>query len=403
MFPGMEQRIFKLARAGGIETNTTTFGQRAGTFASAATNSGQATLLTRREKTGLNGYLILPAASLGSNAPLHLAHTVGARADEVELPTDLGDTPAIGTIHYKPSPALRETQAGIDPTELPRLLANTLPEGAWVSVTMRKPSNKERKVYATWLAYRLGTAVPTHHSTSPNAFLVSITAGASSPAEVESLLSQITAGLPGFDLDSGVRLAPKHHAVVFGLPVGAVLAAAVLFGLPQLPPEFATHVPAITAPFLYLLSGLAGILGLAAVTGKIASPDAKQRRRLAVPVFAPPAARRGKPKPPHKEQTLRGQRVVNGTKVPFEKYVPASDGDYPLAPDTFMVGPTVVVGMVSPHAGAVSGAAATKSRSTPPSMLQPIGPMIGTNADGSAHLSAEAMRFSLAVVGRPGS
>jgi hypothetical protein len=90
---------------------------------------------------------------------------------------DLGDTPAIGTLNYKPSPALRETQSGIDPTELPRLLANAMPEGSWVAVTMRKPSNRERKHYTPWLGNRLGTAVPTHHSTSPTAVVVSITAG----------------------------------------------------------------------------------------------------------------------------------------------------------------------------------------------------------------------------------
>lgn len=88
------------------------------------------------------------------------------------MPEDLGDTPAIGTLTYKPSPALRETQAGIDPTELPRLLANAMPEGSWVAVTMRKPSNRERKFYTPWLGNRMGTAVPTHHSTSPTAVLV---------------------------------------------------------------------------------------------------------------------------------------------------------------------------------------------------------------------------------------
>jgi hypothetical protein len=403
MFQSMEQRIFRLARAGGIDTNPTTFTQRAGTFASAATNTGQATLLTRRESSGLNGYLILPAASLGTNAPLHLAHTVGARAEEVQMPEDLGDTPAIGTLNYRPSPALRETQSGIDPTELPRILANAMPEGSWVSVTMRKPSNKERKFYTPWLGNRLGTAVPTHHSTSPTAIVVSITAGGSSKEEVTSLLSQVTAGLPGFDLDSGVRFAPTKHALFFGLPAGLLLAAATLFGLPQLPAEYAAYIPAGIAPLLYGISGVAALLGLAALAGRISSPDTKLRNRLAQPVFAIPAARRGRPRPPRKEQTIRGTRRVGDEKVPFEKYVPASDGDYPLAPDSFMVGPNVVVGMVSPHAGAVSGAAATRARATPPVMLQKIGPLLGTNDDGSAHLSAAAMLFGVAIVGKPGS
>jgi hypothetical protein len=82
----MEQRIFRLARAGGIDTNPTTFTQRAGTFASAATNTGQATLLTRREKTGLNGYLILPAAALGTTCAAEPGgEAAGARHPEHRL------------------------------------------------------------------------------------------------------------------------------------------------------------------------------------------------------------------------------------------------------------------------------------------------------------------------------
>ena len=134
MFQGMGHIIFRFTRAGGVETNPATFNQRAATFASAIANTGHVTLLTRREASGLDGYLIIPADSEKNNAPLRLAHTVGARADLTELPDDLGDTPAI-----EHSPALRETQSGIDPTELPRLLGHTLPEGSWVAVTMRKP------------------------------------------------------------------------------------------------------------------------------------------------------------------------------------------------------------------------------------------------------------------------
>lgn len=129
MFSGMEQLIYRLARVGGIETNPTTYTQRAGTFASAVANTGTATLLTRRDSTGLNGYLILPAAAAGHKAEIHLAHTVGARAEPAELPAELGDTEEIGTLEFRPSVALRETQADIDPTELPRLLGNAMADG----------------------------------------------------------------------------------------------------------------------------------------------------------------------------------------------------------------------------------------------------------------------------------
>ncbi|MCU6481920.1 type IV secretory system conjugative DNA transfer family protein [Arthrobacter sp. A2-55] len=399
----MEQRIFRLARAGGIETNPTTFTQRAGTFASAVANTGPATLLTRREKTGLNGYLILDEKAVGSNAALHLAQTVGARAEAAELPDDLGATPVVGQLTYHPSPALRETQAGIDPTELPRLLATAMPEGSWVSVTMRKPTTRERKHYTPWLAHRLGTAVPTHHSTSPNAVVVSMIAGGASRAEVDSLLLQVTAGLPGFDLDSRVHFPGRFHRALLGLPAGLLLALATLIGAPHLDPAILAQLtPAI--PYALGTAAMMAAAGVAAATNLVKSPDRKLRARLAVSEFPHPASRHGPPKPPHREKVVKGHtKGADGDRIPFERFIPAFDGDYPLAHDAFMVGPNVIVGMVSPHAGAISGVAGTKARSTPPVMLQPIGPFLGTNDDGNAFLSADDLRMGTAIVGRAGS
>jgi hypothetical protein len=399
----MEQRIFKLARAGSIDTNPTTFTQRAGTFASAATGNGAATLLTRREASGLNGYLILPEKSVGMKAEIHLAHTVGARAEETTLPTDLGDTEAIGTLTYRHSPALRETQSGIDPTELPRLLANAMPEGTWVAVTLRKPGNRERKFYSTWFAHRMGTAVPTHHSTSPTALVASITAGASSKDEVRSLLAQITAGLPGFDLDSNVRFAARRSPVLYGAAAGLALSLATLFGTGLLP-EPARDVISLINPALLWSAAVAWALAIAAtVSGKIPSPDTKQRNLLDNAAFPAPKLRRLRPKPPRKEKLVKSVRVVNDQKVTQERIIRAFDGDYPLDSAAFMLGPSVVVGMVSPHAGAVSGTATTRARATPPVMLQKIGPLLGTNDDGNVHLDAAALLFGCAIVGKPGS
>lgn len=59
MVPDMEQRIYRLARAGGIDTNPTLFMQRAGSFTSVATEYGGATLLIRRSLSDMNGYLVL--------------------------------------------------------------------------------------------------------------------------------------------------------------------------------------------------------------------------------------------------------------------------------------------------------------------------------------------------------
>lgn len=414
MFQGMEQQAFRMARAGGIDTNPTTFVQRAGMFASSVANTGAATMLTRREASGLNGYLILPGNAVSHKAEINLAHTVGAHAEPVGLPAELGDTEEIGMLEFKPSPALRETQNGIDPTELPRLLANAMSEGTWVAVTMRRPGNRERQFYTPWLAHRLGTAVPTHHSISQTALVVSITAGASTKAEVRALLAQVTAGLPGFDLDTTVRFARPRSAVFYAGATGAALSLAAAIGLPVLAPSVPAGIEGISPELIAALSGtlpgflfaaaaVFGLAFLAGLSGRLPSPESKLRDHLDAGTFPAPLQRHSRPQPPRKERMVRQTRVVNGDKQSFEKLIHASDGDYPLNRRSFLVGPSVIVGMVSPHAGAVSGVATTKARATPPAMLQPIGPMLGTNDDGSAHLSADDLRMGTAVVGKPGS
>lgn len=404
MFLGMEQIIFRFARTGGIETNPTKFIQRANAFASSIPANSSATLLTRREPEGLRGYLILPATSAGTGNPsLHLAHTVGAKAEQVEMPNDLGDTAHIGELIYRASPALRETQAGIDPQELPTLLANTMPMGSWVSVTLRQPSNKERKHYAPWIANRLGTAIPTHHSTTPSSVVISLSAGASTREEVSALLTQVTAELPGFDLETSTRFPAGRSPLFWGLPAGAALVLATLFGLPQIPAEYAAYLPGFMKPALLAAAGLGILAGLAALSGRLPGPETKLRALLAAASFPVPPARTGKPKPPRKESVVRVARTVNGEKVFHDKKVPASDGDYPLARNAFLAGPSVFAGMVSPHAGAVSGLSGVRDRAVPPAMLSRIGPMLGTTPDGPAHLSAAAMLFGVAIVGRPGS
>jgi hypothetical protein len=104
MASGMDQRIYRLARAGGIDTNPTLFTQRASAFASAATEYGTATLLTRRSGSDMNGYLILTGKSVDTSAAIQLAQTVGARAEEDTLPEDLGGSEAIGTLTYRALP-----------------------------------------------------------------------------------------------------------------------------------------------------------------------------------------------------------------------------------------------------------------------------------------------------------
>lgn len=135
---------------------------------------------------------------------------------------------------------------------------------------MRAPSNNERKHYAPWLVYRLGTAAPVHHSTSPAAMVVSITAGGSSQDEVRSLLAQVTAGLPGFDLDSEVSFPATRHPAAVGAFIAPALAAAALIGVPFIPADVIELAPAafsFLTPVLLDLAVVAGPLAAGAFTG----------------------------------------------------------------------------------------------------------------------------------------
>ncbi|MEH0110567.1 type IV secretory system conjugative DNA transfer family protein [Tersicoccus sp. MR15.9] len=397
-------RAYRMAKASSVDTNPMQFNQRTAAFAAAATTAGPATLLARRDERGLHGYLIVSEKAAVSNPQLTLAQAVGARAEaEPDLPHDLVNTPVIGRLLYHRSPVLRETQAGIDPAELPRILGSVMAEGTWVAVGLRKPRDRERSRYAKWLGYRLGVAVPTHHSMGANTVVATFTAGGRDQQDVHSLLTAIAAAMPGFDLQTRIDYPSRFHRAVAGIPLGLALAAATLFGMPALPAEVHPYVAPLTGA-LYAAAGILAVAGIAAAAGVLHSPLTRIRRRLMTGQAPAPAIRTGRPRPPHKESTHTVPFTrSDGSQGTRTRIVPAFDGDYPLTADTFLLGPTVIAGLVSPHAGAISGVTTTADRPTPPDVLAPIGPMIGTTADGHAHLEAAALNLGVAIVGQPNS
>jgi hypothetical protein len=82
-----------------------------------------------------------------------------------------------------------------------------------------------------------------------------------------------------------------------------------------------------------------------------------------------------------------------------------SEGSYPLAADSYLVGPTVMVGLVAPHAGAASGATMTDARTVPATLTGRIGPSIGVagSAAEPIHLPADSAYAGIALLGSPGS
>ncbi|WP_375000201.1 LAGLIDADG family homing endonuclease [Aeromicrobium sp. CTD01-1L150] len=378
-----------MARTASSDLNPTTIVQRSGPFASVVKSLGQVTLLVHRSAEGLNGYLVAPDVQAAGKAALHLSHAVGARVEKVDEVDLVGGDDHVLTgqlVASRHSVVTRDVQTGLDPAETARLLANAIPPDGWVALTLREPSRRERKWHHGWLSARLGSDVPTHHSMASEVMVMSVWAGADTAGEVRTMLDQVASSLPGFDVDvSSVAWSPWRVArsmAAVSVVAAAVVVSALLAGVPQ---------AAIVAAAGTVV---AGGLGLGRGRGWLPSPLALGQRAARDLVFAQPAKRHKKPKPPEPEK----RNEKDG------KIVPAQEGEYPLATGSFMVGPHVAVGVVAPTAGAESGSATTRSRSAPPALLKRVGPRIGrTAADEGVHLEAEAQRHGVGIIGSGGS
>lgn len=368
-----------MARAGGAELNPANYTSRATAFSSAAGLLGDVTLLVHRSDSGLAGYLVTEDEVGSDAAAMHLAQAVAARAEAVEELPDLGSVRTIGWLAYQPGSTVnRETQNGVDPSEAARRLAVAMRPGQWVAVSLRQPSQGEKRRHRRWLVARMGTANPTHHSVTTGAVVAAVRAGGGSPAEVSSLLAQVASAMPGFDVDTFTRAAHPVRAVLAW--VGAGLAAWAGLWLGAGMPMVASAAG----------SAVAGV-GLLLALGVLPAPGSKLAAEAETGFLHAPAKRVIPPRRPRKKKTESGEVVQ-------------LEGDYPLPSDGFMVAPNVVVGLVAPGAGALSGASATTERPTPAPMRAPIGPLVGDGADGvPAFFSAADGWAGTFLVGRAGS
>jgi hypothetical protein len=223
--------------------------------------------------------------------------------------------------------------------------------------------------------------MPTHHAFDDGAVVASIFAGGSSASEVKSLLTQVASVLPGFDVGTEPKVASQLRpvAVAAAASVAAFASAFYVTG-DLLVANAAGAVPAL------------GALGYA--TEVVSTRASKLLAAVAEGLLPRPAKRHVPPsKPRDADPAATGRR-----RRP-------SDGSYPLALDTFLVGPTVTIGVVAPQAGAASGATATNTRNVPAVLTERIGPMIGpvVGAAEKIHLPAADAHAGVALIGQPGS
>jgi hypothetical protein len=107
---------------------------------------------------------------------------------------------------------------------------------------------------------------------------------------------------------------------------------------------------------------------------------------------------------PSPEKQVGSPAAPKAARTQGDKQLKATEGSYPLASSSFLVGPQVIVGLVAPHAGVASGTVASASRAVPMAMRKAIGPMIGHDSLGNpAHLNADDLLVGTAIVGQSNS
>jgi hypothetical protein len=380
----MEQlNAWKLSRAAGASINLQALSTRARQFTSTLDQTGPVSLIVTRDREAITDWFVAPASQQASNAAINLATSLAARADQADGLPDL-DAPYVGWLVAKPGAATRDTQAGTDPAEVSRGLARMMQAGSWVGISIRQPKRAEIRRSHRWYKHRLGTALPTHHAFSDGTVVISVFAGGHSKDEVKSMLSQVSAMLPGFDVTTGVKIAAPAKAVV--LP--AVLGLTAFGGTAYLTKGdllLANAAGAVPAGYAVGIS-----------TGVIPTQSSKTLSTLATGRLPKSLSRRFPPKKPKspKAAQIAGTRAAEG-----------DPGSYPLATSSFLVGPTVPIGLVAPHAGAATGSNVNEIRAIPKELVTRIGPVIGFGGpdDTPVHISARDLFAGISAFGAPGS
>lgn len=397
---------WRLARSGELPDNPSVYGQRVNAFVSGILSGarpgrgGPVTFLAVRDESRVTPYVLAEDTVPAAQAMRHIADATGAVAERADGLPGLFPGPGedhdhgrvTGFLAARPAVAAgKAVQAGADPGEMSRRLAAAMPPGSFAAITFRSPSRAETRRVRAWFRHRLASALPQHYVSDQSLVIASFTAGAGSRAEVRSLLSQVAASVPGFDVE---------HRVVFGVPRTVQAAAAVTAGAGALAgSELGLHVPLLGAvagaavPLAYGAGSLRGWL----------PPGRRSRFPDAASCGFPSPPRRVFPPAAPRQESTRSVRRGDGTVT--TGVVRERAGDYPLALGSFAVSPSMIAGLVAPHAGAASGESRTSRREVPAPMREKIGPGVGVSGpDGVlARVPVAVEEGSVFVTGRQGS
>jgi len=200
-----EITVWKLLRVGAAP-NPTALTHRARTFAASLRSVGCVSLVTLRDDSGMSHFVSLPDVEGADVSVVQIAQAVASRAEETPAMPSLS-TPYIGRLVVRSgSVAVRDPQTGVDPSELVRRIAVAMRSGAWVGVSCRSPRGNEDRRVRRWYGHRLGAQLPVHHSSDEHPLIISVWAGAETPRQIQQLLDQTEAAMPGFDVGVSVKM-----------------------------------------------------------------------------------------------------------------------------------------------------------------------------------------------------
>ena len=397
---------FRLSRSSSNPPDSTLTIQRASAFGDAVrrlSDSGvDVTLLCVRSETEVATYLVSRGQGAKSTLATTLCSALGAKIDNPDareaanhLPFDISQSRRMSFLVARPSdvPSFA-TQSGNNPIEVAHHLAATMQPGSWIGVSLRSPTKTEIKRSRRWYQHRRRGLSPTHYSNDGQALIATYVAGAETDGEVNDILTQSAALSPGFDIESTTYSTQSSWPRWASLPIGLAVAVGSSFAPPL------RHL------------GLLAYVGLGALAGAISfvtslipppggSTEKSLRTDLSEGLLPTPVKRRGAPRPPvDKMQTGK-----DGTS----RHVVRAGG-YPLAAGTFLLSPSMVVGLASPHNGVTATAVDTAYRTVPTALTDDIGPLVayaesaGPGSDlVGVHLDAAELFGGVSAIGQPGT
>ena len=364
-------------RNGDTALEASDFVQVSRAITSALPDKGSATLLIVRDDQSLRQYLLSPSEALARA----VATPIGAEPRRCDLDThDL----AVRHVAHMRMPRrstdivmTRANVVGVDATLTAGTLTWQMDPGTWIAVRMRRGTRRERRRQLTWVRHHLDSSASTHYSTREGSIVVSVDVGAPDRASAAELIDRVHTAIPGFDLPVIADQPTWWPHVLTGTLAGA-LSAGASWSL--------TSWPAFVTPLLFAAGLVVGIAcGVSAWRGRAWAPGDVMRL-----ITQTPPKRTSPPRSP--------------TRADPDAGVVGSPGDYPLAPTSFLVAPDMIVGLVAPQAGAVTGTTQTRDRPVPPSFTEQVGPLIGYGQRGApVHLEAASGWEDLLILGQAGS